>query len=222
MHIGPRAPGAATRLPRIENHASRRALRIMAACVLGSSLATAAFAAVPAAPAAPSAKPDGRPGADSDAALVRALAALRHASSVAEQVDVFEGLPHPFEKQALEAEKKKRTRTFDGEWFYAAAQPMSMDARDELHSLLGNSMFKPYGGMKLCGGFHADYAIRWSWSRGANSTLLLLCFGCAEARVIAQGSMQADLTPQGWEKFKRLLAAFHQERPERAKPAQTP
>lgn len=151
------------------------------------------------------------------AACDRAIAALLHANAVAETVEVFEGLPHPFEREALAAEKQKPTRQFDDQLFYAAAQPLSAGQRAELKTWIGADTFVPYRGMKLCGGFHADYAVRWTWNKGSNETVLLVCFGCGEARVLAAARDTADLAGSG-KPLRSFFSAFRKERPERATP----
>lgn len=152
------------------------------------------------------------------AACERAVSALRHAMASADTVEVFEGLPHPFERDALAAEKQKATRQLDDQLFYASPQPVSAERRAELESWIGADAFVPYRGLKLCGGFHADYAVRWTWDQGRSSTVLLLCFGCGEARVLAGARDTTDLAGSG-KALQSFFGAFRKERPARKPPS---
>lgn len=158
---------------------------------------------------------------DSGGGFERALAALKHAMAMGQTVEVFEGLPHPSEGPVVEAEKQKPSRQFDQEWFYAEPQAVSPELRLEVEGLLTGSTLAPYRGAKLCGAFHADFAVRWTWNKGESTSMLLVCFGCNEARVLSGGRWTADLTPEGTEKLRAFFGTFRKERPEPALAAKT-
>lgn len=161
-------------------------------------------------PASPGAAPGDAPGG-----LESALGVLKQAVGLAEGAQVFEGLPHPFEKEALEAEKRKPTVRFDGEWFYEKPAALETSSRLAVEKALLGSSLTPFRGLKLCGGFHADYAVRWTSDDGRRATLALVCFGCGEARIIADDGRRwtADLSAEGVKELRTFFATYRRERP---------
>ncbi len=151
--------------------------------------------------------------AQAEAALGRALAAVEHAIVAADVVEVFEGLPREHEKELLAVERKKPLQKWDDQEFYATPQPVSAEQRHELASLLRAGTLATHRWGKLCGGFHADYAVRWSWNDGQNTTIALFCLGCHDARVLAGGRQTTDITSSGGAALKKFFAAFQRERP---------
>lgn len=154
-----------------------------------------------------------------------ATKSLSQASGGAEKFMVYEGLPHPFAgKELLENEiLTKPTVVIDGERFYLPARPLPAEDKADLLRLFGGGLFKSWGGLKFCGGFHADYAV--SFESGGDSWLVLICFGCHEARILRQPStdskaeaapkmrLTVDLTDAGYKELKELFKKHHVLRP---------
>ena len=70
-----------------------------------------------------------------------------------------------------------------------------------------------WGGMKLCGGYHPDYAIRWIDSTG-ESFEALVCFGCHEIKLYGDGmQLYADLGKETFERLKTTLSRYGENRP---------
>lgn len=159
-----------------------------------------------------------RPGAapdDAEGGFERAMTILKESLAPSEGAEVFEGLPHPFEKEARAAEQQKPTRRFDEELFYASPAALTPKARRELETLVQSGTLVPFRGLKLCGGFHADYAVRWLRDKGARQVVVMFCFGCGEARIVAEDGQRwtTDLSPEGLKELRAFFAPFRQERP---------
>jgi hypothetical protein len=109
------------------------------------------------------------------------LRAVTEAVRRADEVVLYEGLPHQlFEKRLLEEERRTRAVVELGGYpFYQ--EPLALTARDaeRLSEVLGDrETYQPWKGEKLCGGFHPDYAVE--WRVGANRYQALICLGCGE------------------------------------------
>jgi hypothetical protein len=142
------------------------------------------------------------------------VAAIDAAAKSATTVQLFEGLPHPFERELLESEQKRAaTRRLYGELFYEKVQAVPPDAAGKLRVALSDAV-RPYRGMKLCGGFHADYAITWQTAKGTYAAVV--CFGCSEIKLhIPGGELIADMSADGAKALRLLLEPFRKERPPR-------
>lgn len=63
--------------------------------------------------------------------------------------------------------------------------------------------YEPWYGEKGCGGFHADWYLR--WGDGAERHEVILCEGCHEALVyFAGGFIRCDLSKEGYEKIAAI------------------
>lgn len=128
----------------------------------------------------------------------------------AEKVTVFEGLPH--QNQEMELYEQERTRvdetTISGFSFYPQPQDLKEKDLTAMRELMtdGNGL-RPFLHLKRCGGFHPDYAIR--FTKGEEHCDLLLCFGCGDARIFHNGKV-IHCHIHGWEK---LLAPYTKLRP---------
>lgn len=162
---------------------------------------------------------------DSDVSFAEATVELIQAIRKAEKFEVYEGLPHSFEgKDFVENEiRSKTTVWFEENWFYTPSRPMPAEDRANLQRLLEGGLVKPWKGFKFCGGFHADYAVRFESEDYAY--LVLFCFGCHEARIsrISLDSqsnksskefrLTTDLAKDGFQELKELLKKYRKERP---------
>lgn len=140
------------------------------------------------------------------------LAAFAQATQAAEKVVVFEGLPHPVSERELLAEEK-RTKDWwrlHGESFYSAKQTLTVEQRKRLQGV--ERSIAPWSGMKLCGGFHADYAVAWLGKFGVYE--MLACFSCGEVRLYGpQMELTGDLKGETAESLRTFLREFQRERP---------
>jgi hypothetical protein len=113
------------------------------------------------------------------AAAIGEAADFRNSAMAAEKLMIYEGLPHPGTKRELARREMQRKDVIEigGHSFYTPAVPAKDP--DGLKKLLGDpKSTKLYGGAKLCGGFHPDYAI--VWESGGKTFHALVCFGCHE------------------------------------------
>lgn len=86
----------------------------------------------------------------------------------------------------------------DKHYFFSEPLAIDSDARVTIAAILRNyKSFAAYEGGKFCGGFHPDANIKLK-TRDA-SISVLLCFGCAEARIIGKDiDMMVELEPDAY------------------------
>jgi len=154
-----------------------------------------------------------------------AVTALAEALGTAERVEIFEGLPNPSGERDSFAEEKraKGCREIAGEWFYAKPQEARLADILELQRLTAGGFFRPRQGLKLCGGFHADYAL--ALIDGKNTHYVFFCLGCHEAKIIGETQpfaaglfpddfrLTTDLKPEFFDSWRARLTAYRKERP---------
>lgn len=134
---------------------------------------------------------------------------------------VWEGLPHPVGEKDLHASEKSRKPTAElhGDAFYSRAALIRSEDRSVFADLLSRAeTYAVYGGSKLCGGFHADYALEWR----ANGRVYraLVCFGCHEIKLASDDvTLLCDLPGPAHEVLAAILKPYRRERPEQADPA---
>jgi hypothetical protein len=137
----------------------------------------------------------------------------------ADAVTVYEGLPHAlFEREVFQKESAREgVFTVASQYFYPAPVTLAADDRKLVTPTMTNlKHFKAYGGAKLCGGFHADYLVRWTKQEKIVAQALV-CFGCAETLFLASGqSVKSDMTAAGRTDIHSLLSKYRQSRPARA------
>ena len=133
----------------------------------------------------------------------------------ADNMIVWEGGPHPANDRDNFAEAKQSPHhIIAGELFYRKALAIAEKDQATLNRLVrASDVFKPFGGEKFCGGFHADYAIE--WKRGEDRlAAVLLCFSCREILVVLpKGQIRADLTDDGYDSFRGILRKYRESRP---------
>lgn len=130
----------------------------------------------------------------------------------ADTISVFEGMPHQYQEAELLKQELAKTEelviaTFA---FYPEPRELLKTDRPALNKLLDKSNgFHIYGGPKLCGGYHPDFAIR--FKSGNQTCDLLLCFGCDEARIhLGHKVITCDISRDVW---KELLSGYAKLRP---------
>lgn len=133
---------------------------------------------------------------------------LKAAAGRAKSVVIYEGLPRgPKGKAHLSAEQKKSLVLIDGEAFYPTAQTVTPELAEELSSTLFAGVRERKEGVKLCGGFHADFFLRWADANGG--TEAMVCFGCQEVKAFGStGDLYGDLSNDAAKKLRELLAPF--------------
>jgi hypothetical protein len=131
----------------------------------------------------------------------------------AEQVRVFEGLPHPLWERDVFAAEKASVRNFSlhDALFYVGPQRLTEEHRSLFRKIWPVTV-SPFRGEKLCGGFHADYAL--TWRDDERACAVLICFGCHEvAAFLPESDLRADLKGQGVVELRQLLRTYNKHRP---------
>jgi hypothetical protein len=162
---------------------------------------------------------------DSGIGFEEAVTTLADTLGTAERIEIYEGLPSPFgERELFENQKRsKDCRQIAGEWFYAKPKQAELGDSLALQRLLAAHLFQPWGGMKLCGVFHADFAV--ALTTGKKTLNVFFCFGCHEARILSEiqpfaGDLHAndfrlttDLKENLFVEWRTRLLAYRKERP---------
>ena len=130
---------------------------------------------------------------------------------------LFEGLPHQFSEAVMlrsELASKDTFRIWEFD-FYSAPVPTSPSDLQVLTRLASSSdTYVTFGGPKLCGGFHPDFAL--TWNDGTKRTSLLLCLGCSEMLFINDDrKFLVTIRHEFWEQFRDILDKYHPNRPMR-------
>lgn len=102
--------------------------------------------------------------------------------------EMYEGLPHPkWDRNEFLSELwTSSNQSIQGYRFYKRPAAPSASVQATLLDVLARKeFFQPYPGPKMCGGYHADFAVRLE-SHG-KSTWFLVCLGCHEVIVHADG-----------------------------------
>ena len=151
---------------------------------------------------------------------------FRRAIESAERLDLLEGLPHPtFEADIFSQElASSAVRDILDSFFYEELH--SLNARDDaaIRSVLSDPrtfvtfLLRPGEvATKLCGGFHADFAIE--FRHDAQVGAALICFGCGEIKTLIQDdSWHYDLLPEAEVALSRVLLRHRYKRPIRTPP----
>jgi len=87
---------------------------------------------------------------------------------------------------------------------------VTAELAEQLREVLFAGIRERKGG-KLCGGFHADFFLRWEGLLAG--TDVMICFGCEEIKIFgATGDLYGDLTNDEAKKLRELLAPFWKRR----------
>ena len=141
---------------------------------------------------------------------------IRKALTEAAGIEISEGLPHQmFEGELLAAESKRKDTEKIGPYrFYTP--PVAAANPEVLKRILASSdTIRVFGGEKACGGFHPDYAVRWTGEDGSRH-FAQICFGCHEI-IYSDGKSRYryDLEDEPLEKLRNELAPYAKKRPKR-------
>jgi hypothetical protein len=117
---------------------------------------------------------------------------------------MHEGLPHPFHEDEEFVHKLWTTSNYPihGYRFYKKpADPSAAVERTLLEILTKKESFRGYRGPKMCGGYHADFAVR--LESAGKSTLFLVCLGCGEVLIYSEDKdLICELNPEAEESLE--------------------
>ncbi len=139
----------------------------------------------------------------------------------ADSVEVLEGLPHPYWESDIRAVEaaKPNIQNIAGELFYPKLLDLSTDQKNEItRQFLEKILFVVPNSddpsfPKACGGFHADYALRWN-RNGSTVAAALICFGCEEVLLVGEKTkVSTNMSADGKKYFTEVLKPLRQSRP---------
>lgn len=140
--------------------------------------------------------------------------AYRRIFGAAEEIVIYEGLPHPDEEEELLKVESKRKDVvklppMDEAFYTPAAEAVNAEA---LLKLLSAPDSIRVNQPKKCG-FHSDYCIQF---KHQNITYrAFICFGCGELMVMrGDNGTKFDFNN---DELKKLLAAYEKKRPKKVK-----
>ena len=152
-------------------------------------------------------------GAKGNPEKIAQVESYRQIFNAAEQIIIYEGLPHPDEEEELMKLEAKRNDTVVlplDQVFYTPA--VKADNPDAILKLLSGDDGISVNEPKKCG-FHSDYCIQFIHKNATYRAFV--CFGCNELFV-----MQGDsgvMFAFNEEKLKKLLAVYDKKRPKKIK-----
>ncbi len=151
-------------------------------------------------------------GAAADLHYADLVEATRHADFVV----VWEGLPRDSGgATTLPNSGEKTPLAIGDQLFHVRPVPLTGEEAAAVSDaiLKQKDNFKPWSGVKFCGGFHANYAIEWR-AHGVTLAYVLLCFTCQEARFIVGDRVElVDQSKEGVRTFHALLLSRHAAQP---------
>lgn len=125
-------------------------------------------------------------------------------SKESQVVEMFGGLPHNYSDREAFADElwNSENHSIHGYRFYSTPVKFSEDFRRiALEVFTEESTFTPYAGPKLCGGYHADFAVR--LDDHGQRHWFLVCFGCHEVLCFTKGAeLISDLHPAAYKKLR--------------------
>jgi hypothetical protein len=117
--------------------------------------------------------------------------------------EIRSGMAHPgFNFPVLAAQLVFCPRSMrHGHAFWCNDPALSEEKAKQLAEVLADpGTYRPWLGEKGCGGFHADWYLR--WGDGDERQEVIICEGCHEALVyLAGGFIRCDLSKEGYEKI---------------------
>lgn len=142
----------------------------------------------------------------------------------ADAVEVLEGLPHRSRESDVFNQERQRQNPFvlAGEFFYEKRPSVTGELGAELtEGFLSKRLFEtPVLGepvLKACGGFHADFGIRWLKDKEPLVSALI-CFGCSDIKLIGlTEKITCSMTKSGSEILKARLTPLRTSRPKPSK-----
>jgi hypothetical protein len=118
--------------------------------------------------------------------------------------EIYAGLSHPrcdddFLKEILLGPRK----IIHGHGFKPKRIAPNEVTEAVINHLWSGKAFEPWRGEKMCGGFHADYCLRWESNDGQFD--VMICLGCSEALLFRDGeALRCDLQSDFWHLLRDL------------------
>ena len=109
-------------------------------------------------------------------------------SEKANMTAFFFGLPHPgSEEEDFKHELwNSQNQSICGYRFYSEQSEPTAEIPSEIFRIFTTvGDFQPYGGKKLCGGYHADFAVK--FEKDSREYWFLVCMGCSEVVAYSKG-----------------------------------
>ena len=148
----------------------------------------------------------------------RTFGGLKAGVTAAKTLVVFQGRPRAVPKfgERVEVEPTEEEKKWlfmkDGEWIRVWAQEVPLEVADALRTAVFEGV-RERKGVKLCGGFHADFLLRWEGPGLVAGGEALICFGCSEVKLYgATGSLHGDMAEGVAKRLRELLAPFAEKR----------
>jgi hypothetical protein len=145
------------------------------------------------------------------------LPAFHESLGSAQRIVILEGLPRRRgERELLESEiRSNETVKIRGFHFYARELELSSDeARAFVGLLTTRDGMVDWAGTKMCGGFHPDFAARWTDPNGTTFEALI-CLGCHEIKLSGGGHrLYADISDALYDPLREFLGNFAERQPE--------
>ena len=130
---------------------------------------------------------------------------------------LYEGLPHQYHEPEIRQREidTKRVVVIHGESFYEKPIKVGDDDIEPLRQISSlSSGYKSIQGFKMCGGFHADYCLK--WISGTSISYVLICFGCGEIKFCDEKqTLISDLKQDTGNRFGDILRKYREQRPPR-------
>ena len=120
--------------------------------------------------------------------------------------------PSRYPTSVQSAGTSEPTVEMHGEVLFAKTVTVEGDEAKRLAKMLVEpGLFRAHVSGKKCGGFHADYAVEWPGT--ASKNMVLLCFGCGEARSVGEGEDSlVDLSEEGRKRLEDVLQTLGKRR----------
>jgi hypothetical protein len=135
--------------------------------------------------------------------------------SEADNVLLWEGLPHQDNEPPLYKEERASKASIRLGGFYFYDQPLEVTAEDakQLTALFCNKdSFHAYKGEKTCGGYHPDWCVE--WRNGREVCRAQVCLGCSEMKAFGPWTaLHCDITRNALDQFRQLLGRYTKNRP---------
>ena len=150
-----------------------------------------------------------------EASLVAESNGYRETMRDATELVVFEGLPHQmWESDQLKTELNRPDVTKIWNYPFYTPSVEASNAYDLKVLLASPAAIVPYGGGKLCGGYHPDYCV--SWTVKSITYYVQVCFGCHEI-VFFNGTTHLiyDMAEGIDKKLEAALKTYAKKRPKR-------
>ena len=137
------------------------------------------------------------------------------AVSVADEVSVYEGLPHQgFERELYSTEVMRSDLVwFEGYPFYGKALILPQEEKARLTAIAQSKEGHiPFDLPKFCGGFHPDYVV--IWAKHGEKSGSLICFGCHEWKNFTPaGRLYENLSSASYDRLREILSKYVVQRP---------